>query len=406
MAVLVGLVTAAVSHDVELLRALPNKASAYPVMIYGTYTMPEAGVAGADFGEIYLSARALRHGESAYRAATPALADPFGRPKNYPSLMYWFYVPLSRLAFWPALVIHTVFSLLAVFGASAFVLWKAGRGRNIGHVLLAQASLFFLTPIGVTHFERGQFDLLVAAIVALCFACSFVNRGVFVLAIATGIAGALKWTSLPFLGCFCALGFLLNSGRRRRAFFVLPLMTLLATVIFWSGLREYWSSIHYFDLDARPYGITLRHFLPSLTVKLLPIALTLTLGILVWIRARSGSERYRLFVNASGPLALVLTNLAICFPAVSYEYHTVTALGMLPCLVVWTDKASGVPASFKAVTCALYGVFLVVAFRVLDQFTVLSPLAMTKVYVVFTGLFFAIGAYAVLAHRTATALPD
>ena len=263
LAVIAGLVAAAVSHDLELLRASPNKRGAYPEMIYGTCTMPGVGVAGADFADIYWSAKALRYGESAYHATTPDFADPFGRPKNYPSLMYWLYVPLARLEFWPALVVHTVFSFLAVFAASAFVLWKADCQRYIGPVLLAQASLFFLTPVGATDFERGQFDLLVAAIVALCFACSFVNRGVLVLAIVTGIAGALKWTSLPFLGCFSAFGFLLNSGRRRWAFFVLPWMTLLSTVVFWRGLQEYWSSIRYFDLDASPTGITLRDFFAS-----------------------------------------------------------------------------------------------------------------------------------------------
>ena len=403
LAVIAGLMTAAVTHDFELLRASPNKTGAYPVMIYGTYTMPGIGVAGADFADIYMSAKALHHGESAYRASTAAFADPFGRPKNYPPLMYWFYVPLSQLAFWPALIVHTVFSLLAVFGASAFVLWQAGYRRHIAYVLLAQASLFFLTPIGVTHFERGQFDLLVAAIVALCFACSFVKRKLLVLAVATGIAGALKWTSLPFVFCFAAFGFLLSSGRRRWAFFLLPSTTLLATVVFWNSLREYWASIRYFDVDATPFGVTLRHFLPGIQVKLAPVVLTLALCLLVWLRARSASERYVLFVNTSAPMALVLTNLAVCFPAVSYEYHTVTTLGMLPCLVVWTLKA-GVPNSLKAVTCALYGIFLVVAYRILDQFTVLSPLQMTQVYVLFIALFFALGALCALSRRTVAAL--
>jgi Glycosyltransferase family 87 len=398
-AVMAGLVIAAISHDLELLRASRSKTGPYPQMIYTPLATPGTGAAGADFVDIYMSAQALRHGESAYKPTTPAFADPFGRLKNYPALMYWLYVPLTLLPFWPALVVHSVASLLALFGATVFMLRKACLDRHIGLVLLAQAGLFFLTPIGATHFERGQFDLLVAAMIALCFACTFVNRGIFVLAIATGMAGAVKWTSVPFLGCFSAFGFLLSSGRRRWAFFVLPCLTLLSTVVFWGSLHEYWESIRFFELNVRPSGLSLRYLLPRLPARLLPVALTLGLAILVWARAGSASERSRLLGDVGAPFAVVLTNLAICYPTFSYEYHTVTALGMLPALVVWTEKATHVPVWVKAVTCALYAVLLIVAFRLLDQLVVLSPRTMSIIYVVFSALFLAICVHVVLAHK-------
>lgn len=397
-AVLAGLVVAALSHDLELLRASPTKTGAYPAMVYGAYRTPGTAVAGADLSDIYMSARALRHGESAYKPTSPAFADGWGRPKNYPPLMYWLYVPVSLLAFWPALIVHTGLLLLALFGASAFVLWNSGLRRHIGWLLLAQAGLFFLTPIGATHIERGQFDLLVAATIAVCFACSFVERGIFILAIATGMAGALKWTSLPFVGCFSAFGFLLSSGRRRWAFFVLPSVTLLATIVFWKSLQEYWVSIRHFDLDAKPAGVTMRHFLPGLPTKVLPVMITLALCVLVWVKARSPAERSRLLVQVGPPFALVLTNLAICFPTISWEYHTVTTLGMLPVLVVWTEKASDVSARVKVLTCALYGIFLITAFRIFNQFWILSPRTMSIVYMTFSGLLLGICVYVVLAR--------
>ena len=306
-AALASLVIAAVIHDLELLRAAPVKTGAYPQMIYLEYAMPGYNVAGADFADIYNSANALRHHESAYRPTSAEFADPFQRPKNYPSLMYWLYVPLTLVSFWPALVVHEVASLLAVFGAAAFALWKARLKRYVGLVLFAQASLYFLTPVGVTHFERGQFDLLVAAMFTLCFACSFVDQNVLLLAALTGVAGALKWTSIPFLACFAGFGFLLSTGRRRIAFFVLPLLTLLSTVVFWNGLKEYWQSIRYFDLDTPPYGVTLRHYLSPLVSKLVPVAVALTLAIIALIKHRSTAARSQLLMSAGAPLALVLT---------------------------------------------------------------------------------------------------
>src|SRR5687768_12831279 len=62
----------------------------YPPMIYGPMpspgTSPERkarGAAGGDFAQVYTSAQALRHGESAYFPSTPEFKDRFGRPAGY-----------------------------------------------------------------------------------------------------------------------------------------------------------------------------------------------------------------------------------------------------------------------------------------------------------------------------------
>ena len=386
IATLAGTVLAALLHDLDLLQAARTPTLAYPMMIYSPYRTRGTTVAGVDFADIYTSASALRHGESAYRSKNPAFADPLGRLKNYPPLMYWAYVPLTLLPFAPALYLHTIGYLLVFFAASGFLLWKTGLRRHIAWVWAAQAGLYFLTPVGATHFERGQFDLLVAAVYTLCFACSVVDRRLLALGAVTGVAGALKWTSAPFLGCFSAFGFLLASGRRRWAFFLIPITMLGCTLVFWRSLQEYWVSIRYFDLDAKPLGLTLRYFLPRVPAKAVPVILTLGLGALTWAGARSRDARSARLVDVGAPFALALVAVATCFPTLSYEYHSVTPLGLVPAVVVWAEKATGVGARVKVITAAAFGLFLVIALRIPNLLIALSPRAMTIVYLTFAAL--------------------
>ena len=78
-------------------------------------------------------------------------------PPGYPPPMNWLYLPLTYLSYVNALLVHTLVMPAALFAVSAFLLWKMQLQRHIAPVLLAQACLLLLTPIGFTHLERGQF---------------------------------------------------------------------------------------------------------------------------------------------------------------------------------------------------------------------------------------------------------
>jgi Glycosyltransferase family 87 len=223
-ATFVGLVLAALTQQLVLMRG-SAAGQPYPMTIYTPMAVPgmssdggASEAAGADFAQVYTSALALRGGQSAYRPTSPEFRDRFGRPSGYPPLTNWVYVPLSFLSYRNALFAHTALSMLFLFGVTALVLYQAKLQHHVGYAVAAQAALVFLTPIGATHLERGQFDLLVAAGTVLCFACSFVaQKSLLPFALITGFVGALKWTGVVFFGCFSALGFLLSSGLRRWA---------------------------------------------------------------------------------------------------------------------------------------------------------------------------------------------
>jgi len=283
------------------------------------------------------------------------------------------------------------------------VLWKAGLGRHIGPVVLSQSCLYFLTPLAVPHLERGQFDLWVATASVLAVGCVFLPGGELALAGLSGLLGAVKWTAVAFLGCFSALGFLLGGGRKRWAFLAIPLATVVGTLPFWRGLTEYWTTIEVYEIRAVPFGLTLQYFLPRAVARTAPIAMTLAVAALALVRSRSAAERARLLAEVSAPFAIALMGLAICFGTLSYEYHTVATLGLIPALVLWIEGVERVPERIKAVACAAGGLFLVIVFRTygfgtyfsspgtktVNGFgTFLGPKGMTGVYAAFTLVFF------------------
>jgi hypothetical protein len=401
--VLAALVVATIEQEFRgLLTSGP--AVPYPQSIYtsmavpGTSPVPGApGAAGADFSQVYTSAMALRHGESAYHPTSPQFADRFGRLPNYPPLMNWISVPLTLLPYYVALLVHTGLSLLTLFGATAFVLVRMGLKRHVWPVIFVQASLYFLTPIGFTHFERGQFDLLVATSLLLCFACVFARRSPFGLAAMSGFLGALKWTAIPFLGCFAVLGFLLGSRSKRWGFVVMLAVVALATGPFWRGIQEYWVSLRFYEVDSTAEGLTLQIFLPRIWTKLAPILATASVVIFALPRFPT-VDRSRILSAISAPFALALTNLSVCFGAMSYEYHTVVTLGMVPALVVWLETDSAVPAHTKAVTSAAFGLFLIVAFR-LFGLTALSSVTVTWIYLDLALFFLLVCGYTIYTAR-------
>jgi hypothetical protein len=367
--VLLSLVFATLRGELQVLRTsiIPP---AYPPVLYllmpspGTSPVEGApGAAGGDFSQVYTSALALRHGESAYFPKTPAFADRFGRPAGYPPLMNWLGVPLTLLPYHAALLVHVVASLALLFATTAFILWQMGSGQHILRALLVEASLYFLTPIGFTHLERGQFDLIVASASALAVASIFLPRHGLGCSLASGFMGALKWTSVPFLGCFSALAILLGSGRKRWWSVGLLAIMALGTLAFWRELAEYWQSIRVFEVDAKPRGLTLQHYLPRPLARLLPALVAGAIGGLALRRARTPARREALLFALSAPVSILLMALAACYAATSYEYHSVALLGAVPGLIVWLEKDGMVPVWIKATVTFGFALFLCVAFR-------------------------------------------
>jgi hypothetical protein len=389
LCVFLGLASATIRREYDLLRA-GTEGRLYPSTIYFVLPIPKGkaanqqnmppGATGADFSQVYTSARALRAGQSAYLTSAGRTTDVFGRPAGYPPFMNWVYQPITRYPYIDALLYHTGLWAAALVLVSGWFLARMGLRRHWLALTALLASCYCLTPIGYTHIERGQFDLTVATAAVLAMMCVVLPRNHFVMASVVGLLGALKWTAVSYLGCFAALGFLVGPNNRRVQFMLIPLLMAAATFGFWQGVLEYWPTIQKYEINAEPNGVTFEWFLPRLVVKAIPVVLTLIVAGLIWLRGRSALERRQLLLSVAAPFSVALMSVAICFGTLSYEYHTVAMLGVVPGFVVWLERAPLVRERLRLVAAVGFTVFLPYAFRVFGFGDELDPPTMTKLY--------------------------
>jgi hypothetical protein len=397
-------------HELNLLRnGIPLVP--YPTSIYEVLPIPDTaanptgiGATGADFSQVYTSALAVRHGESGYHPDNPAFRDRFERPPAYPPFTNWFYVPLSFLPYHKALVVHTVLTFLGFLAAAAWLLFKTRLSRHIVRLVVLVGCFCIFTPIGVAHLERGQFDLLVAIAYVLGVSCWLLPGNHFGMAVLCGFLGALKWSAAPFLGCFAAMCFLVTSGRRRWVFFVTPLVMVLVTAAFWSELKGYWEAVQFYEIDAPPLGLSLEAYLPRPLAKAMPVIIAGSVATIVLLRGRSPGARRRMLGSSCLPAALALTNVAVCYQATSYEYHTMTTLAMVPFIVVWTERERWVSGRLKVFVCTVFALFLVLVFRAYPPGRVIDVTILNAFYALTAFLFFGVSVY--LALRAPRSVPE
>ncbi|HET8935618.1 MAG TPA: hypothetical protein VFN67_19350 [Polyangiales bacterium] len=387
LCVLLGLASATIRREYDLLTQ-GTEGRPYPATIYFVLPLPKKsaaqnmlpGATGADFSQVYTSARSLRAGQSAYLLPGGKTTDIFGRPAGYPPLMNWVYVPITRYTYVDALLFHTAFWAVVLVLVSGWFLSRMGLKRHWFPLSCMMTSLYFLTPIGYTHLERGQFDLVVATAAVLAMMCVVLPRNHFVLATIAGVLGALKWTAVSYLGCFAALGFLVSPWRRKLPFAMIPGMMAIGTFSFWQGVMEYWPTIQKYEINAEPNGVTFEWFLPRLAVKIIPVMLTLIVAGLIWKRGRSALERRQLLLAVAAPYAIALMCVSICFGTLSYEYHTVAMLGVTPGFVVWLERAPIVRERMRLAAAIGFAIFMPYAYRVFGFGDLYDPQTMTLLY--------------------------
>jgi hypothetical protein len=130
----------------------------------------------------------------------------------------------------------------------------------------------------------------------------------------------------------------------------------------------------------------------------------LLIAALAFRASRSGQDRTAALVEVSAPFSMALMNMAVCYGTLSYEYHTVSTLGMMPGLVLWVQKSQARPG-LKALVCGAFAVFVVIAFRTYGFGSSLSPQTITALYIAAAVLFFGV-ASAVVTGLGGRAVPD
>ncbi len=334
---------------------------------------------GADFSQVYYSAMALRHGDSQYNPKNRVYADPFERRSNYPPLTNWLYTPLTFFDYHVALTIHNYTSLVIFLILSLVILKKYKLQKFSLMYLVLTLLLYFYTPLGFAHFERGQFDLWSASAFLLIFACFYLEKRAVTASIAAGFFSTLKWSSAPFLGTICLLG-CCCSVRKKRWVFLIPLAILFfSALLFYRQVVEYLPSLQMYEFQARPSGISFMYLLPKALAKNVQISSCLLVIMLSVGLFRTTEQRSNLLQYISFPFALTMFIQGMCYGTISYEYRIVSIIGLVPGFLIWLVHVPDLSGSLKVGTAVFFATFILIAFRVFYFFfwdlpTVAAPL--------------------------------
>ena len=267
---------------------------------------------------------------------------------------------MTALPFHAALLART-FVQFALFVTAACVAPRLGGALpHLGAVLCTVVPLLLLSPIGLAHLERGQFDFYVGACYVLVLTYLFEPR--LSLVLAAGVLAAVKLTALPPLGGLAL--FALVAGPRGRRRFVLLAAPFIAVASFLLlPDPRFIDHIRFWEGAVRPQGASFGHVMPGWIGKILPILTGL--GVATILRYRHRPHELDDAIKATvGPFGLALAIQGVVLGTASFEYRAVSLLGLIPVLAIWVERADVVPAALKAMTVAGFGLFLVMAFRV------------------------------------------
>jgi hypothetical protein len=345
-----------------------------------------------------LSAKALSLGESAYKPADFNLLDPFGRLPNYPPLVNWVYIPFSHIYYPAGLALHNFLTLGMFMVLSLVIIMQTGFLRFSWKVLIIYLLLYFYTPLGYSHFEKGQFDFYAAGAHLLPAVIFMGNPGLLYF-FTSGLLGAFKWSSVPFLGAFSAFAFLATDTKKRWYFFIPLIIIILSVLLFWQQFLEYLPSLQVYEINMKqPVGLSFWHLMPKALAKCFQMICLVFFSALFLYFSKKG-YRQKLFEMVSLPFALAMAAQGLCFGSFSLEYRVVTLLGMIVPFLLWVEKTS-VGEKIKLSMAITFGVFLVLVFRNFEYLVRPTDMQMTMAFMLASLFWLGMGCYIIFINRS------
>ena len=307
----------------------------------------------ADFAQIYFPVRGGALGDAYLRATT---LDPWWRPSRYPPLVHFLCsMTLCRLKYGYASFLNGLIQTV-LFVSILYVAFESlGISAYFLPCLLLVDCLLFLTPAGLTWFERGQFSLYVG-ISYLLVSLGLLKRNMLLIVLGA-LSAFVKWTAFPFLAVVLAVFVLRPASSREERLFnmraataVCMVITLLSVLfieessLFIRGLLEQ-------ELYLPPNRLSLASYLPRLFVKCLPFLL-----ILVGCIAARRQRPIDLTPYLAGTAIILLL-----YPTLAFNYNVATLLGLIPLMIYWALRAEPTGALTQKTILCLFLAFVIVA---------------------------------------------
>ncbi|MGE5073708.1 MAG: hypothetical protein ACM3MF_09790 [Anaerolineae bacterium] len=316
------------------------------------------GRVGSDFAQVYFPAQDVAHMENAFDAGKTL--DPWKRPSRYaPFVILACAATLCRFDFGVACVLHILLQLVLLYG----LLYWSSRRLGVSEyflpgVLFANACLF-LTPVGLSWFERGQFSLYLAAAYLLLVMGLLRKEPAWVAAAA--LLAFIKWTSFPPIFVILVIYLLSTRDRNELKSHVLlvsvfggvVLALLLLPALFVKGTDAFVRGLLVQELEDLPRGVSLLRYVPRLAVKLLPLGTILLGGLVALTR--------RIDVDWLIPCAAGVVPIRLMYPTRAYEYGPPSVLGFLPLLAAWVVRSHQKELPLRLLLVIAFLLFIVIA---------------------------------------------
>lgn len=314
----------------------------WPSPQYGVERIPDTPWAGKfnaynhlafDFAQVYFPSQEFDKLKSNYILGR---LDPGGRPSRYaPFVLFLCSITFCKLNYGEASLFH-LFSQLALFYfffVRSFIILNIKQYIPLG-VLIVNICLF-LTPTGISWFERGQFSLYVSMSYLLVILWLLKRASIYVLL--SALFAFIKWTSFPTIFVvlsvfiFASLNF---KEVRIKVFNVLPFVGVILLLLIFFPVEDYYflQGLYQQEFFATSQGISLVRMWPAVFVKFMPLLL-IGMSWLYVRKYRNNLEEYLPFFTGAGILMLT-------FPTKAYEYNVSTLFCFIPMIIYWAVLAA------------------------------------------------------------------
>lgn len=281
-----------------------------------------------DFAQIYFPSQQMAALSENYRTG---FLDPLQRPSRYaPLLHYLCSITICKLDYGIASLLHIAIQGLLFYAVFVFSFKVLKIEKYIFSGLLLANAYLFLTPAGLSWFERGQFSVYIG-IGYLLMLLGFIKKN-SLLVLLSILFAFIKWTSFPYILVVLCV-YILNSKSLvdgKKAVLLSGaclLIVVFLCLLFPDQSLNFLKGLYDQERFGLPGGISLTNFLPVWMVKFLPIPLI----ILGYMHVKINHN----VIERSIPFLAGAAIIMLTYPTMAFEYNLPSLLGFIPLIIYW-----------------------------------------------------------------------
>tara|TARA_R110002167_G_scaffold22064_10_gene79369 strand:+ start:25028 stop:26329 length:1302 start_codon:yes stop_codon:yes gene_type:complete len=334
-----------------------------PLPGYGFMRVPESPLAeevegvnrlAADFAQIYFPAR---NSHSLTQAYTKETLDPWHRPSRYaPFLHSICSISICKLNYGYASLSHMIIQLLLFYISFVYAFKALHIEKYMVHGLLLVNFCLFLTPVGLSMLERGQFTLY-TSLSYLWIVLGIINRNILFV-ILSALFAYVKFTSFPFILVVLVLWVLNSQNYKELKRSIFPSLVFgTIVVVFFLVYLE--SSISFImgairqEAFYNPGGLSLTTLLPKPFVKALPLILIL----LGYLHIKKFKNDFILLIPYLAGCGIIL----ITYPTLPPDYSVPCLFGFIPLVIYWSKHPAIHNHHYTKTIIYLFLAFIIIA---------------------------------------------